>query len=395
LWITFLQPLYLKDYRGVFYCEKIAKKKVIHRKTVPLQQQPIYILYYYLVIRMNFLKNTKLCKVFNQENNFLPIWFMRQAGRYLPEYKEIRKKAGSFLDLCYNSDFAAEVTMQPIRRFSFDAAIIFADILVLPHALGWSVTFDEGIGPVLRQFKSEEDFIYLNNNPIDKFSCIYKSISKVRAALPHDTSLIGFAGSPWTVMSYMLEGKGKQDFSVSKRFLYQNRNLALTLVNLISDNTVIYLLGQIQAGADVVQLFDSWSGMLNGREYEDFIIKPTKKIVSEIKKIYPEIPIIGFPKGSGFNYEHYIDSTKIDGVSVDQFTPVSQMNSWKQKLVVQGNFDPVLLLTDQKSIATKADEILSILSGKNFIFNLGHGILPTTPPENVEFLVNYVRNYKK
>ncbi len=344
---------------------------------------------------MNFIKNTKLHRVFNQENNFLPIWFMRQAGRYLPEYKEIRKDAGSFLDLCYNSDLAAEVTMQPIRRFGFDAAIIFADILVLPHALGWQVSFDEGIGPVLNQFKTADDFRYLHQDPFGRFSCIYNSISKVRTALPNDTSLIGFAGSPWTVVSYMLEGRGKQDFSTSKKFLYQNRELAKRLVNLIADHTADYLIGQIKAGADVIQLFDSWSGMLSGTEYTDFVIEPTGKIIATIKKDYPYIPIIGFPKGSGYNYDQYINLTNIDGVGVDQFISPSQMHKWQQKIVVQGNFDPVLLLTNPQIIAKKVDEILAVMNGKNFIFNLGHGILQTTPPENVEFLVNYVRQYKR
>jgi uroporphyrinogen decarboxylase len=306
----------------------------------------------------------------------------------------VRKNTGSFLDLCYNPEKAAEVTIQPIRRFDFSGAIIFSDILVLPHALGWNVRFEESIGPVLQQFKSEEDFKYLENSDSDKLDKVYKAINIVRANLPSDKFLIGFAGSPWTVVSYMLEGKGKQDFSVSKKFLYQNRELAKKLVDLITDKTIMHLNKQIEAGCNVIQLFDSWSGMLGGSEYDEFVIQPTAKIVSTIKKHYPEVPIIGFPKGSGFLYEKYINDTGIDIVGVDQFVPLGEMRKWQEKIVVQGNLDPVILLTNKNVIADKVDKILSSLDHMNFIFNLGHGILPTTPIENVEFLINYVREFK-
>lgn len=336
-----------------------------------------------------------LQKTFQKQNNSIPIWFMRQAGRYLSEYMEIRNHVGNFLELCYDSKKAADVTLQPINRFNFDAAIIFSDILVLPHALGWKVEFQKGEGPVLQKFETENDLKYLSDKFDKKINHIYDTVSRVRSVLDKSKSLIGFAGSPWTVASYMFEGKGKQDFSVSKSFLYTKPKLAKRLIDVLVEKTIEYLSCQIDAGADVLQLFDSWSGVLSGSEYDDFVIDPTKKIIEAIKAKYPQIPIIGFPRGSGFLYENYMKKTEIDGIGVDQFIPVDIMRKWQDRIVVQGNFDPVLLLSNKDVIKQKADEILSKMAKKNFIFNLGHGILPTTPVENVEFLVNYVREYER
>lgn len=336
---------------------------------------------------------SQLISLFNRKSH--PIWFMRQAGRYLPEYMKIRSSVNNFLELCYDPQKASEVTLQPIKRFGFDAAIIFSDILVLPDALGWSVKFEENIGPVLQQFKSEDDFKYLDGKYCERLEKVYLAISNTKKGLPKDTPLIGFAGSPWTVTTYLLEGRGKQDFSLSKKFIYQNRNLAKKLIDLLTERTIIHLEGQIKAGCDIIQLFDSWAGMLSGLEYDEFVIEPTKKIVSALNNSFPKVPIIGFPKGSGFLYEKYMDNTGIDCIGVDQFVPIDLMKKWQKNLVVQGNIDPVILLTDKETIARKADEILSNLVGENFIFNLGHGILPSTPVNNVEFLVDYVKNFKK
>ena len=338
---------------------------------------------------------TVLQDTFQRKNNNVPIWFMRQAGRYLPEYMDIRKDSSDFLELCYDSEKAKKVTLQPIDRFDFDAAIIFSDILVLPHALGWKVAFKKGEGPILQKFETDKDLLYINNDFDKKINCIYDTVNKVRLSLDKNKSLIGFAGSPWTVASYMLEGKGKQDFSVSKNFLYNNKKLALQLIDIITEKTIEYLLGQINAGVDIIQLFDSWAGVLSGEEYEDFVIKPTKKIVSLVKRKYPSLPIIGFPRGSGYLYQEYIDQTDIDAIGVDQFVPINTMKKWQENIIVQGNFDPVLLLGKKEIIEKKANDILTCLDSKNFIFNLGHGILPNTPVENVQFLVNYVRNYQK
>lgn len=343
-----------------------------------------------------------LIQTFKQKNNKIPIWFMRQAGRYLPEYMEIRSNISNFLDLCYDSEKASIVTLQPITRYGFDAAIIFSDILVVPHALGWDVKFAKGEGPILKKFTSSDDLRLIENGFSAKVNNIYDTVSKTKALLPKETSLFGFAGSPWTVISYMLEGRGKQDFSVSKNFLYDNNALAEHLFAIITERTIEYLSGQIEAGADIIQLFDSWAGKLNGFLYDQFVIEPTRKIVSKIKEKYPHIPIIGFPKGSGYNYDKYIaklaskdNQSGIDGISVDQFTPVSQMKKWQKEIIVQGNLDPVILLGKKDNIKRSVDEILMNIEHNNFIFNLGHGIMPTTPPENVEYLVNYVREFKR
>lgn len=332
---------------------------------------------------------------FKKKNTTIPIWCMRQAGRYMSEYQKIRTNIGDFLDLCYNSEKAAEVTLQPIKRFGFDAAILFSDILVLPHALGWNVKFEKGEGPLLQKFESEKDLSLIDGKFSQKIENIYETVSRVKSNLSEEVALIGFAGSPWTVASYMLEGKGKQDFSVSKNFLYNNPQTAEKLIDIIAEKTIEYLSGQVEAGADVVQLFDSWSGVLNGDLYEKFVIKPTVKITSKLKEKYPNLPIIGFPRGSGYNYDQYIELAGIDGVGVDQFTPISQMQRWQKKIVVQGNLDPVILLGSKENIKSSVDHILSNMDKKNFIFNLGHGILQTTPVENVEYLVEYVKNYQK
>lgn len=323
-----------------------------------------------------------------------PIWLMRQAGRYLPEYMAVRKKVKNFLEFCYDVDKATEVTLQPIKRFGFDTAIIFSDILVLPHALGWEVDFKENVGPVLKKFESKEDFKYLQNNSSDKLEKVYEIVKKVREELPKSTSLIGFAGSPWTVMTYMLEGKGKQDFRVSKKFIYENEELAKELLEFITEKTIHHLINQIKSGANIVKIFDSWAGILPEEEFTKFVIEPTKKIIKEIKEIFPNTPIITFPKGAGLLYEKFLEEVPTDILAIDPLISLKKMKLWSTKVIVQGNLDPVVLLTNKKIIKEKTHKILSIMENKNFIFNLGHGVLPETPPENVEFLVKCVKEYE-
>ncbi|GAB4162452.1 MAG: uroporphyrinogen decarboxylase [Rickettsiaceae bacterium] len=313
----------------------------------------------------------------------------------MPEYMQVRSTVSDFLDLCYDSKKATEVTLQPIERFGLDAAILFSDILVLPNALGWEVSFVKGEGPILKRFESEQDLLQINENFSDKINAVYQIVANVRAKLPKEVSLIGFAGSPWTVVSYMLEGRGKQDLSVSKHFLYTKREAANKLIEIITEKTIEYLSGQIVAGAEIIQLFDSWSGVLNGNLYDDFVIAPTRKIVSSLKEKFPYVQIIGFPRASGFNYERYIKKTGINGVGVDQFTPINRMKIWQKKVVVQGNLDPVALLGNQENIKAEVDKIMEVMGSKNFIFNLGHGVLPSTPVKNVEYLVNYVKSFRK
>jgi uroporphyrinogen decarboxylase len=335
-----------------------------------------------------------LIHTFQGKNTSVPIWLMRQAGRYMPEYMEVRSHVSNFLDLCYDSEKATKVTLQPIERFGLDAAILFSDILVIPHSLGWDVTFEKGEGPILKKFESENDLHRLNDKFLNRINQVYETVEKTKAKLSKDVSLIGFAGSPWTVVSYMLEGRGKQDFSISKNFLYTKNKEAQKLIEIITEKTIEYLSNQIVAGADVIQLFDSWSGILNGKLYDDFVIKPTKKIIDTLKEKFPLVPIIGFPRGSGYHYDEYIKQTGINGVGVDQFIPLKQMKLWQKNLVVQGNLDPVILLGNKENIKVAVDQIMESLDHKNFIFNLGHGILPTTPVNNVEYLVNYVKSFR-
>lgn len=333
---------------------------------------------------------------FKKTNSRIPIWFMRQAGRYMLEYREIRSSTKNFLDLCYNPQKSSLITLQPIKRFGFDAAIIFSDILVVPDLLGWPVNFIENEGPVLKKFSTTDDLLSLEKGFCSKINNIYESINIVRTTLDADTALIGFAGSPWTIVTYMLEGKGRQNFDITKRFLYDKSNLLLELIEFITEATIEYLLGQIRSGVNLIQLFDSWAGILPEKDYDLFVVQPTKHIVSSLKKNFPHIPIIGFPRGSGFFYERYICETCVDAISFDQFTPVHILRKWQETIIVQGNLDPyVLLCKDTDLILDRVNFLLEYMKDKNFIFNLGHGIIKDTPIKNVELVVDYVKTYTK
>jgi uroporphyrinogen decarboxylase len=340
----------------------------------------------------------KILDVLNKKNTHKtpPIWIMRQAGRYLPEYKKIRESTGSFLNLCYNPQKAAEVTLQPIKRFDFDAAIIFSDILIVPHSMGLNVHFEQGEGPVVERILHEAELSKLKiDQENEKLQKTYEAISLVRATMSNDKALIGFTGAPWTVATYILEGRGKHDFRYSRKIAYSEPKFLESLIDKLVEQTTYHLLGQIKAGANLVQIFDSWSGVLGEIEYEKFVIKPTIKIIQEVKKQYPDVPIIGFPRGSGYLYERYIKDTGIDAVGVDQNIPIKNMVQFQESVVVQGNLDPVILLTDKRVIEEKVEYILSqVNKNGKFIFNLGHGIMPETPIENVEFLVDCVRSGK-
>ncbi len=330
-------------------------------------------------------------KLFKSTN--YPIWMLRQAGRYMPEYMEIRNNYKNFLGLCYDIDSASAVTMQPIKRYNTDAAILFSDILLILDAYNWDVTFKKGEGPLLRQFKTKDDLNIFSKKPDKKIKNVYEIVKKIRSNLSADKFLIGFAGSPWTVACYLIEGRGKTDFAYTKTFAYQNPELVMELIEKLTIMTIDYLSNQIEHGADVIMLFDSWAGILNEQEFKNYVIEPTKNIVSVLRKKYPDVAFIGFPRASGYNYEKYITDTLVDIVSVDQFVPLSSQQKWQKEydVVLQGNLDPLKLLTNEKIIAESVDNIFEHLGSKKFIFNLGHGILPTTPVKNVEFLVNYVR----
>jgi uroporphyrinogen decarboxylase len=325
-----------------------------------------------------------------------PIWLMRQAGRYLPEYRATRAQAGSFLELCYNPALATEVTLQPIRRFGFDAAILFSDILVVPDALGQSVSFREGEGPRLAPLQSPADFGRLRADATrSKFDRVFETVARLRQDLPRETTLIGFCGAPWTVATYMVAGRGTPDQADARLWAYRDRASFQALVDLLCDVSLDYLSGQVRAGAEVLQIFDSWAGSLPDAEFARWVVAPTKRLVTALKERHPGIPIIGFPRGAGLKLVSYVATTGVDGVSCDTAIPLALMrDELSTRATVQGNLDPLLLVIGGAALAARVPEILAALSSRRFIFNLGHGILPETPPENVTALIDLVRGQR-
>jgi len=324
----------------------------------------------------------------------IPIWLMRQAGRYLPEYREIRKSKNSFLEMCYDSKMASEITLQPIRRFGFDAAIIFSDILVIPDSLGIKVEFKENHGPVLHEIGD----IYslknaLKNRNHENLEQVYKAIKITKENLSKETAMIGFAGAPWTIAAYIVEGKISKDLSKIKSIFYNDRNFILALIETLVDAISEHLIKQIEAGAEIVQIFDSWAGTLAGEDYKELIIKPTQEIISRVKKVQPNIPIICFPRMSGINYQKFCEEVNCDVIGVDQITPLSWVRKISNGKVIQGNLDPIVLTSKSNELLkSKIDVILEEMENESFIFNLGHGITPQASIENVEFLISYLRS---
>lgn len=320
-----------------------------------------------------------------------PVWLMRQAGRYLPEYRALREQKGGFLELAYDSDAAAEVTLQPIRRFGFDGAILFSDILVIPHALGQDLWFEAGEGPRLAPTLKDHLLGDLTSVP-QRLTPIFETVRKVRRGLPDTVTLLGFAGSPWTVATYMVAGQGSKDQGDARRMAYNDSERFAELIDTIIAATVEYLSGQIQAGADAVQLFDSWAGSLAPAQFDRWVIEPTKQIVAELKAIHPDTPIIGFPKGAGGKLPAYAIATGVDAVGVDESVDPDWANSHLPVgMPVQGNLDPLALIAGGVSLEIAIERILKAFAGRPHIFNLGHGILPDTPIEHVEKLLNLVR----
>ena len=322
-----------------------------------------------------------------------PIWLMRQAGRYLPEYRSVRERAGGFLDLCYAPELAAEVTLQPIRRFGFDAAIVFADILVVPDALGQGVRFVEGEGPRLDAVHGAADLARLDAGKVaTKFAIIAETVARVRARLPADTALIGFCGSPWTVATYMVGGRGSPDQAEARLWAYRDRAGFARLIDLLIEVSVAYLDAQIRAGADCVQLFDSWAGSLPEDQFDRWVVAPTRTMVAALKSKHPGVPVIGFPRGAGEKTRGYVEATGVDAVGCDTAMPLEAMrDDLAPRAVVQGHLDPLLLVAGGPALEMRVREIVRTLQGQRFIFNLGHGIVPQTPPEHVARLVELVR----
>jgi uroporphyrinogen decarboxylase len=322
-----------------------------------------------------------------------PIWLMRQAGRYLPEYRDVRARARDVLELCYTPELAAEVTLQPIRRFGFDAAIVFADILVVPDALNQAVRFVEGEGPRLDAIRSQAELVRLQRRATrHKFARIFETISRVRQELSPATALIGFCGAPWTVATYMVGGQGSVDQAGARLWAYRDPQGFQRLISLLEDVSVEYLSGQIDAGADVVQIFDSWAGGLPDDQFQRWVSEPTRRMVGRLKQRHPAVPVIGFPRGAGVFLRDYAANTGVDAVSCDTAVPLKFMaHELPSRLIVQGNLDPLMLLAGGPGLESRVAEMLAQLARRPFIFNLGHGIQPETPPEHVARLVALVR----
>ena len=343
---------------------------------------------------MNSESNPRLLKVFERKVvTPPPIWLMRQAGRYHPEYQEMRKRAGSFWTMCMTPELSVEVTLQPIRRFDFDAAIIFSDILVIPHALGQSVRFEDGVGPIIEPFLEINALIRDKEIWREKLSPVYLALKNTRKVLAAEKTLIGFSGAPWTLAAYMLEGRGTKDQGGARLYAYRNQKIFGELLELLSEAVATHLIWQIEAGANVVQIFDSWAGGLPEQAFKDWVIAPTKRAIAMLRRKHPHVPIIGFPRqATQSGLETYAAETGVNAISIDTATSIGwAVEKLGGKFVLQGNLDPLALVAGGEILDRAIDKIMAVTAGVPFIFNLGHGILQTTPTDNVARLVACVR----
>lgn len=322
-----------------------------------------------------------------------PLWMMRQAGRYLPEYRDVRTRAGSFLDLCYTPDLAAEVTLQPIRRFGFDAAIIFSDILVIPYALGRSVRFEVGEGPRLEPLDDPAKVATLASRAdFGKLTAVFEALRIVRAALDPKVALIGFCGAPWTVATYMVAGHGTPDQAPARMMAYRHPEAFAKIINVLVENSIEYLLAQLAAGANALQIFDTWAGVLPPAEFARWSVEPTRRIVEGVRAKVPDAKIIGFPRGAGAQLPGYVGATGVDAVSIDWTAePAFIRERVQTRVAVQGNLDPLVLITGGATLDRAVDRVLTDFGQGRLIFNLGHGIQPETPIAHVEQMLKRVR----
>ncbi len=319
------------------------------------------------------------------------LWLMRQAGRYLPEYRALRATKGGFLELCYDPEAAAEVTLQPIHRFGFDGAILFSDILVVPHALGQRLWFETGEGPRLAPPLVDSALASLEAAP-ERLDAVYATVARVAAALPPQTTFLGFAGSPWTVATYMVAGQGSKDQAAARRMALSDPAAFGAIIDAIVDLSVTYLSGQIEQGVEAVQLFDSWAGSLSPAEFERWVIAPNAEIVRQLKALHPDTPIIGFPKGAGGKLAAYARGVGADAIGLDETVDPAWANDiLPDHLPVQGNLDPLALVAGGPALDAAIDRILAAFPERPHIFNLGHGIVPDTPIAHVEHLIRRVR----
>ncbi len=324
-----------------------------------------------------------------------PIWLMRQAGRYLPEYRETRAKAGSFLDLCYTPDHAVEVTLQPIRRYGFDAAILFSDILVIPDAMKRNVRFTEGHGPEMDPIDEAGIDGIETEHVIAYLKPVLETVERLRRELPSETTLLGFCGAPWTVATYMIAGHGTPDQAPARLFAYKYPKAFERLLAVLAEVSADYLVAQIDAGADAVQIFDSWAGVLGEREFEAFAVKPVARMIASIKARRPNARVIAFAKGAGFLLRDYRQKTKADAIGLDWSVPLDFAAELQKDGVVQGNLDPMRVVAGGAALSEGINDILDKLGNGPLIFNLGHGITPQADPRNVALLVEQVRGWRR
>ncbi len=320
-----------------------------------------------------------------------PLWMMRQAGRYLPEYRATRATSKGFLDMCYSPDLAVEVTHQPIRRFGFDAAILFSDILVVPHALGRDVTFSEGSGPQMTPIDASGIEKLSDRKAHEVLAPVYEAVRRLHAELSPSTTLIGFCGAPWTVATYMIAGHGTPDQAPARLFNYQDPKAFARLLDVIADLSIEYLYRQVQAGADCVQIFDSWAGVLDDKTFANVCIRPVRRIIDGLRARGCTVPVIAFPKGASALYDGYREATRADALGLDWTVPLLFAKRLQKEGAVQGNLDPLLLIAGGDALDYGVDRILQMLGSGPLIFNLGHGITPPTPIENVQRMIDRVR----
>jgi uroporphyrinogen decarboxylase len=322
-----------------------------------------------------------------------PVWLMRQAGRYLAEYREVRERFSSFLELCYSPEWACEVTLQPIRRFGFDAAILFSDILVVPDALGQSVRFVAGEGPRLEPIATSAQLNRLDPSRVEAhLAPVIETVERVRARLPSETTLLGFCGAPWTVATYMVAGQGTDDQRPARLMAYRDPQTFQRLIDILVEASARYLVAQLRAGADAVQIFDTWAGILTEEGFARWSIAPTRRIVDLVRAEFPAARIIGFPRGAGARAVAYVEGTGVDAIGLDWSMPLGFARDRLQpRVAVQGNLDPLALLAGGAAVDAAVDGILAALGGGRLIFNLGHGILPETPVEHVERMLARLR----
>jgi uroporphyrinogen decarboxylase len=343
---------------------------------------------------MSVVDNSPLLTVLSgQRTRMPPVWMMRQAGRYLPEYREVRQSVSDFLELCFTPELAAEVTLQPIRRFGFDAAILFSDILVVPHALGQSVTFSPGEGPLLAPAMGPREIALLRKQADQAMLApVLETVRRVRAELAGDVALLGFCGAPWTVATYMVAGHGTADQAPARLLAYRDPSAFAALIDILVEASSDYLVAQFGAGVDAVQIFDTWAGVLGGEEFDRWCIAPARRIVDNVRARVPGARIIGFPRGAGTALRRYIDEVRVDGVGLDWMIDRRfARDEIQSRRPVQGNLDPLALVAGGAALDRAVDEVLAAFAARPFIFNLGHGILPETPIAHVERMLARVR----